>query len=214
MPIGGPEEPLDGKEKRYHHGDLRSALLEAIRGLVERDGPDRFRIAEACRIAGVSTAAPYKHFADRGEMLRGVALEGMERLHARMKAASESHPAGDPGRVAQLGRTYIDFARSEPGVFRLMFGLADGHDADDALQAVGDAASDLVARVVAEHTGADPASEDVQLRAYALWCFVHGHCFLTLDGKTDPHPPGVEDRLLAMIGARMVPATAGGAPSD
>lgn len=199
---------MNRNAKSYHHGDLRETLLEAIRGLVERDGPDRFRIAEACRLAGVSTAAPYKHFADRGDMLRGVALRGMVRLRDGMRTATEAHPAGDPMRIFALGRTYIDFARREPGVFRLMFGLAEGHDTDAALQAVGDEAEAMVAQVVAEHTGADPADDDVRLRAYALWCFVHGHCFLTLDGKTDPHTPEAEDRLLMLIGERIVPPPA------
>ncbi|WP_308918067.1 TetR-like C-terminal domain-containing protein [Jannaschia sp. LMIT008] len=194
---------MDGT-KTYHHGDLRGALLEAIRVLVERDGPDRFRIAEACRIAGVSTAAPYKHFADRGEMLRGVALAGMTRLRDAMANATAAHPPGDPMQIAALGRSYVDFAQREPGVFRLMFSLTEGHEKDAALQAVGDEAEAIVQRVVADATGLDPESQDARLRAYALWCFVHGHCFLTLDGKTDPLPRPAEDALLAMVGTRML----------
>lgn len=200
---------MESNPKSYHHGDLREGLLEAIRSLIERDGPDKFRIAEACRIAGVSTAAPYKHFSDRDEMLRGVALRGMMRLRDAMRVAVEANPPRDPRRVAGLGKAYVDFARSEPGIFRLMFGLAESHHSDDALRRVSDASEALVERVVAEHIGADPGSDDVRLRAYALWCFVHGHCFLTLDGKVDPHKPGVEDRLLALVGDRMLPAWEG-----
>jgi AcrR family transcriptional regulator len=204
---------LEKPDKSYHHGDLREALLEAIRGLVERDGPDGFRIAEACRLAGVSTAAPYKHFSDRDEMLRGVALRGMGRLRDEMRTALGSRPARDPRRVVALGKAYVDFAKREPGVFRLMFGLAEGHRADDALRTLGDETKGLVERIVADHTGADPRSDDVRLRAYALHCFVHGHAFLTLDGKVEPLSPEVEDRLLALIGDRMLPPWEGSDPA-
>ena len=195
----------DGR-KPYHHGDLRGALLEAIRALVERDGPDAFRIAEACRMAGVSTAAPYKHFADRDAMLHGVALAGMGRLSEAMERGAASHPPGDPARVVALGEAYVGFAGAEPGVFRLMFGLADDHADDPDLTAAGDAAEALVAQVVGEHMGRDPASDDVRLRAYALWCFVHGHSFLMLDGKTDPMQAAAEAALLGLVGEAIVPS--------
>ena len=61
------------KRDSYHHGDLRSQLIDATRALVEEKGPDHFSVSEACRRAGVSSAAPYKHFQDKEEMLRAVA---------------------------------------------------------------------------------------------------------------------------------------------
>ena len=74
----------------YHHGDLRAQLIAAVRDLVEAHGPDGFSVAEAARRAGVSSAAPYKHFKDRPELLRAVAGEGMDRLRAAMEAALEA----------------------------------------------------------------------------------------------------------------------------
>ncbi len=192
-------------KKKYHHGDLREALLEAIRELIERDGPDGFSIAEACRIAGVSTAAPYKHFRDRDDMLKGIVLQGMARLHDGMTRAAAAYPAGDPRRIAELGRSYIDFARAEPGVFRMMFSVAGAEKGDD-LKAAGDAANGVVARVVAEHLNIDPDGEDARMRAYALWCFVHGHCFLMLDGKIEPQLTEAEENaFLALVGRAMLP---------
>ncbi|MXQ06823.1 TetR family transcriptional regulator [Alphaproteobacteria bacterium GH1-50] len=193
-------------KKKYHHGDLRDALLDAIRQLIERDGPDGFSIAEACRMAGVSTAAPYKHFKDRGDMLKGIVLLGMERLYQAMQHAADAHPAGDPLRIVGLGRSYIDFAKAEPGVFRMMFSLAKSGPEDDDLRAAGDAANTLVERIVAEHLGIDPDGEEAKLRAYALWCFVHGHCFLMLDGKLEPGlTVEEEDTLLYLVGRAMLP---------
>lgn len=193
------------QKKTYHHGDLRAHLVETIRELIEESGPDGFRIAEACRRAGVSTAAPYKHFADRDAILRAVALSGMERLRDAMAVAAASHPGGDPARIAALGRSYVAFARAEPGVFRMMFGLTEAHGGDPALEAVGAQSEAIVSRVVAQHLGWDPASPRARLRAYALWCFVHGHCFLMLDGKRAEHAGEVDEaEMLAEVGRLML----------
>ena len=193
-------------KKKYHHGDLKGTLLDAIRLLIERDGPDGFSIAEACRMAGVSTAAPYKHFKDRGDMLKGIVLLGMSRLFDAMQQAAAAHAAGDPLRVVGLGRSYIDFAKAEPGVFRMMFSLAKSGPEDDDLRAAGDVANRLVEEVVAEHLGIDPDGEEAKLRAYALWCFVHGHCFLMLDGKVEPGLTADEENaLLFLVGRAMLP---------
>jgi AcrR family transcriptional regulator len=86
------------EKKNYHHGHLKEQLLEAVRQLVEEKGPDSFSIAEACRRAGVSTAAPYKHFKDRDEILHGVVLSAMHRMGAAMqKAATRTRRATSKG---------------------------------------------------------------------------------------------------------------------
>lgn len=196
--------PLSKNEKKYHHGDLKDALLTAITELVERDGAESFSIAEACRMAGVSTAAPYKHFKDREDMLQGVVQRAMERFHADMATAAAAHPPATLQRIAAVGRSYIDFAHAEPNVFRLMFGLSEGHD-DAEMTALGNRTNGLVEQVVADHLGVDPDSPDVRLRAYALWCFVHGHSFLSIDGKLrEQHGSIPEDALLNIVGEAML----------
>ncbi|MCZ8150668.1 MAG: helix-turn-helix domain containing protein, partial [Roseomonas sp.] len=77
------------KKGRYHHGDLRAGLIEAASRLVEERGPERLTMSDASRAAGVSTAAPYRYFAERDELLNAVALEGMERQHEAMQAGGE-----------------------------------------------------------------------------------------------------------------------------
>ena len=168
----------------YHHGDLRAELIAAVRELVETHGPDGFSVAEAARRAGVSSAAPYKHFKDRPELLRAVAAEGMDRLLRDMVAAAGRHPRGSFEAVAAIGQAYVTFARSGPGVFRLVFGLTEGHEEDAELQAKGMDCDSLVLRTVAEVLKLDPYDPAVQSRAYMLWCIVHGHSFLTIDRKT------------------------------
>jgi AcrR family transcriptional regulator len=168
----------------YHHGDLRAQLIAAVRDLVEAHGPDGFSVAEAARSAGVSSAAPYKHFKDRPELLRAVASEGMDRLHRDMEAAAGRHRRGSIEAVAAIGQAYVDFARSGPGVFRLVFGLTEGHEEDVTLKAKGLECFTVVLKAVSEVLALDPADPEVQVRAYMLWAAVHGHAFLTIDRKT------------------------------
>ena len=188
----------------YHHGDLRAQLIAAVRDLVETHGPDGFSVAEAARRAGVSSAAPYKHFRDRHEILRGVVGEAMDRLTARMQAGAAAHPRGSLQAVAAVGLAYVTFARTEPGVFRLVFGLTEGHEnAPDLLQK-GQACFGVVAGTVADRLDLSPASAEVQRLAYVLWSFVHGHSFLTIDRKNGMVSAEIDDWDYLMTVSRAI----------
>lgn len=180
-------------KSNYHHGDLRAQLLAAVRELVETHGPDGFSVAEAARRAGVSSAAPYKHFKDRHEILRGVVSEAMDRLRAAMAAGAAAHAHGSLEAVAAVGQAYVDFARAEPGVFRLVFGLTEGHENAPELLAKGEGCFGVVVEAVAARLGLTPADPDVQRRAYMLWSFVHGHSFLTIDMKHQVASAEIDD---------------------
>jgi AcrR family transcriptional regulator len=177
----------------YHHGDLRAQLVAAVRDLVEEHGPDGFSVAEAARRAGVSSAAPYKHFRDKPEILRAVASEAMDRLRAGMEAGVSAHPPGSVEGVAAMGLAYVDFARTGPGVFRLVFGLTEGHEDDPALQQKGQACLAVVGQAVAAWVGRPPDAPEVLRAAYILWSFVHGHSFLTIDRKNEKAQARVND---------------------
>ncbi len=198
--------PLIEEKKKYHHGDLKEQLLEAVRQLIEEHGPDGFKIAEACRLAGVSTAAPYKHFKDRQDILHGVVMSAMARMGEAMQAAADAYPAGDPRRIVALGKSYTEFAQREPGVFTLMFGLASNHAEDPEMTAEGQKKFAIVTQVVAEHLGRAPDDPEVTGRAYALWCAVHGHSFLRLDGKAENTKVQIdEDQYLYLVGRAFLP---------
>jgi len=175
--------PTVTQRAAYHHGDLRAHLIAAVRDLVETHGPDGFSVAEAARRAGVSSAAPYKHFKDRHEILRGVVSEAMDRLRLAMETGAAAHPPGALEAVAAVGLAYVDFARAEPGVFRLVFGLTEGHETAPDLLTKGENCFGVVVRAAAACLGLSPTDPDVQRRAYMLWSFVHGHSFLTIDMK-------------------------------
>ena len=166
--------------ERYHHGDLRGALVAALRPLVERDGPQGFSIAEAARAAGVSSGAPYRHFKDRDAVLAALSRDLTDRMGARMIERGEGL-AGAP-RLVALCRAYVDVAREEPGLFRLSFGAAaPAEDAEDA--AAGRAVFDLAVSAVADTLSLPARSPKVRGAAFGLWCSVHGLAFIVAEGK-------------------------------
>lgn len=188
----------------YHHGDLRAQLIAAVRDLVETHGPDGFSVAEAARRAGVSSAAPYKHFKDRDEILRGVAGEAMDRLHAAMAAAADPHPTGSLEAVAAIGQAYVDFAKAQPGVFRLVFGLTEGHENAPELQQKGDNCFGLVIGQVAAARDLPMDHPEVLSCAYILWSCVHGHSFLSIDMKNKDVGAEIDDWALLMRVSRAI----------
>ncbi|MEM9263200.1 MAG: TetR/AcrR family transcriptional regulator [Pseudomonadota bacterium] len=207
--ISEPEATLDSDEElrksRYHHGDLRAGLIEATRRLVEEKGPDGFSVSDACRLAGVSTAAPYKHFKDKNEMLVAMVLEGMERHRDRMVAALDGIPEGSPDRVTALGREYVDFALRENGIFRLKFGGFTDRLDDPRLQAAGEQTFGIVLREVAACLGETNVTDEVRRRGFMLWSFVHGLSFLLVDKKLAAMGGEMErDATLADIAERVL----------
>ena len=111
-----------GKGRRgYHHGNLREALIRAALDLIAEKGPSGFTFAEAARSAGVSAAAPYRHFKDRDALIADVALRGFERFEADLTNAwNEGKP--NPMRAFEnVGKAYLAFAKSEPAFYSAMF---------------------------------------------------------------------------------------------
>ena len=171
------------KKARYHHGDLRAGLIEAARLLVEEKGPDRLTMSDASRAAGVSTAAPYRYFADGDALLDAVASEGMERHRKAMQDASDAHPLGSETAVAAIGLAYIRFATEERGVFKLMFSLTRTHGHNPGLQQKGRETFGVLLRHLAHRYGKPADDLSILSRGLKLWTFVHGLSFLLIDDK-------------------------------
>ncbi|MFC4036240.1 TetR/AcrR family transcriptional regulator [Streptomyces polygonati] len=103
-----------------HHGDLRNALEEAALALVGERGPHGFTLAEACRRAGVSVSAPYKHFADREALLASLAVQGYQEQRRRYRVALAAHT--DPTeQLAAFAVAYVRFAAEESALFGITF---------------------------------------------------------------------------------------------
>ena len=134
------------RQKPYHHGALHSALVEASIALAREGGPDRVILREAARAAGVSHSAAYRHFADREALLAEVSRHARSELAAEMRRRIKR--TKDPRqRLRAVGTAYIDFALSQPGLFRTAFtshpatSQDDEHDAPNRPDAGSDADS-------------------------------------------------------------------------
>lgn len=168
--------------RSYHHGDLPGALVRAAMKLLEEDGSAELSLRAAARRAGVSPAAPYRHFADRNALLSAVAAVGYRELAAELAAA---HPApATPADLAEIAVAYVRFALNRPGLFRVMFAEecdATSPDRVAAVTAIHEYLKSIVQQVF-------PAS-DPEPMATAAWGLVHGLAFLHLDGKFDTSSP-------------------------
>jgi AcrR family transcriptional regulator len=129
-----------GGRRGYHHGNLREALVNAALDLIASKGPAGFTFAEAARQAGVSAAAPYRHFRDRDALMADVAKRGFERFEARLAAAwDEGRPTPLAG-LERMGHAYLGFAREEPAYFSAMFEAGVPLNEHRELQEAGDRA--------------------------------------------------------------------------
>lgn len=194
--------PAQERRATYHHGDLREGLIQATRELVEAKGPEGFSVSEACRLASVSTAAPYRHFADRGELLEAVALTGFDELTASFIAALEGKEPGSVAAITAIGVAYVTFAEANPGLFRMMFAVCDR---SEEMEASGENCYGILLQQVAIAIGTDLPEPELVRTAFPLWTFVHGLAFLRIDGKMEQFDitDSVED-LVLNAGARLL----------
>ncbi len=193
-----------GFERRgYHHGNLREALLDAALTLIAEKGPAGFSIAEAARLAGVSPAAPYRHFRDADALIAEVAVRGFDRFsEALSRAWNDGRP--DPVRAFEnLGRAYLAFARQEPAYYAAMFETRIAAEAHPGLQIAGDRAF-AVLRDASERLIADlpPQSRPPALMmALHIWSMAHGiaSLFVRADPSRRKLPMSPEDLLEAGV---------------
>ena len=172
----------------YHHGDLRRALIDAALALLA-EGRHDFTLREAARRVGVSHAAPYKHFADKRDLLAAVAAEGFEGLRRTTAAASAGHT--DPcDRFTACGAAYVRFGLAGPARYRLMFGPALADDADvPGLAAAANAAYGQLRGNVAALDAAGLLAIEPEAAALCAWSFVHGLTSLCIDKPQGNAPP-------------------------
>ncbi|MGH2866811.1 MAG: TetR/AcrR family transcriptional regulator [Solirubrobacteraceae bacterium] len=181
----------------YHHGDLRAALVRAAMELLEESGETELSLRAVARRAGVSPAAPYRHYADREALVSAVAAVGYQELATQLAAA---HPSpSNPDELARVAIAYVQFALERPALFRIMFGEPCDRDNDERVAAT--AAVSQYVRAIVERTF---PQADADALATAVWALVHGLAFLFLDGKLDASTPQhVADRVTATIHAAL-----------
>lgn len=180
----------DPERKGYHHGNLRAALIEAVLGLIEKAGPNGFSFAQAARAAGVSPAAPYRHFKDRDALVGEVAEQGFERLADRMERALDRGGPSPMRAFEAVTAAYLDFAADDRAHFLAMF--HSGHPGSDEVLRAGDRAFSVLRRACEGLTRHLPPDRrpPVHMMAYHLWAMCHGIAELFGEqGRRAPIPP-------------------------
>jgi AcrR family transcriptional regulator len=167
------KSPARKKLARYHHGDLRNALLDAGRALLDESAVD-LSLRAVARKAGVSHAAPYRHFPNHETLLSELAREGFAELRDEIVTAAAMR-GFDTDRIANIGAAYMRFVAKKPALARLMFGpQLPGRDNDAALTEAADTIGTEIGRALE-----DPAV------GLAVWAAVHGLAMLILENVID-----------------------------
>jgi AcrR family transcriptional regulator len=193
----------DFHRRGYHHGNLREALMQAAIDLIAAKGPSGFTFAEAARSAGVSPAAPYRHFRDRDALVAEVATRGFVKFALELERAwAEGRPEPQAAFI-RLGRAYLAFARSEPAYYAAMFESAlprasyPGPDdarrrAFEVLRAASEA---ICVRIPKERRPPE------LMMSLHVWSMAHGVASLFARGDQGRHliPMSAEDLLEAEV---------------
>jgi len=193
-------KPAAPAPKRYHHGDLRNALIRAGQALLAEEGIAGLDLRKVARAAGVSHAAPYRHFADKQALLAAIAEEGFHQLAARMDAAVAQAPSSASDQLEQLARAYVQFALDQPAHMREMFsGLTVERAAYPELYVAAKEAFRRVIQVVErgqarrEIGPGDPANLSM-----VAWTQIHGIAMLLIEDQL-PGVKGDEQAVASLI---------------
>lgn len=167
----------DKETAAYHHGDLRTALLEAAAEEIRSVGVFNLSLRELARRAGVSHAAPAHHFTDKAGLLTALATSGFKTLHERTSTV-----IGGSDALVRAGEEYVSFAIEHPAHFSVMFDPHLLRMTDETLTLERNKAFDNFFTAVQKTTGSkDP--EKVMAEALAAWSVVHGMAVLWLQGN-------------------------------
>jgi AcrR family transcriptional regulator len=179
------------KADAYQHGDLRHALIQAGLKLLAEGGVRELSLRAAAELAGVSHAAPYRHFRDRDALVAAIAEEGYRLLTQRMRDEIRASPSPDVlARFRASGVGYVSFAVEHPAYFRTIFGGAVCKDGvPTSLLLAGEEAYHVLRDLIVEGIATSRLHGDPDQLALAAWSTVHGLAMLIIDGKAQPWLP-------------------------
>jgi AcrR family transcriptional regulator len=175
----------DGPPRGYHHGNLKEALIRAALDLIAQKGAAGFTFAEAARFAGVSPAAPYRHFRDRDALLANIALRGFERFEASLSAAWDNGRPDPLAAFLRMGAAYLDFARTEPSYYSAMFEAGIAFDSNQELRDAGDKAFAAIRTASERLVGLIPQGQRPPAFMVALHVWALAHGIAALFGRGD-----------------------------
>lgn len=184
MPGSTARRPRKKRGDRYHHGDLRHALLEESLRTIQTHGAEALTLRTVAKRLGVSRTALYRHFSDKPTLLAAVGREGFKLLRLTLTDAWEKNGRGREGFDA-MGLAYVRFAADHPSHYRVMFGGFIESCAKDAefIEEAKSAFQVLVDSLVEQQALGLVRRDDPLLLARLIWSMVHGIAMLVIDGQ-------------------------------
>ena len=184
--MGRHKRRQPSRERRgYHHGNLREALIDAALELISEKGPAGFTFADAARGAGVSPAAPYRHFRDRDALMADIAKRGFEALAEDLTAAAKDGGPNAVATVERIGQAYIDFARREPALFSAMFESGPASAEEPAVKAAEDRAFNVLLEACEAISSSAKTTQRPPAMMMALHLFSLAHGIAALYSRGD-----------------------------
>ncbi len=176
--------PKRKRADRYHHGDLRRALLEEALRTIETHGVESLTLRTVGERLGVSRSALYRHFSDKQALLAAVGREGFRLLRLTLVEAWEQHARGRAGFEA-MGVAYVNFAAAHPSHYRVMFGrfLESCEKDAEFIEEATSAFQVLVDSLVEQQGAGLVRRDDPLIQARMIWSLVHGIAMLVIDGQ-------------------------------
>jgi AcrR family transcriptional regulator len=189
----------------YHHGDLQNTLIEETIRIIAEEGVESVTLRALSKRLGVSRTAPYRHFADKTQLLSRVATIGFERFREHLQQAYQQHNGDVLQRFRQMGRGYIHFALQNPSYYKLMFSepmLAENRSPE--LEAASNASFEQLVNILQQCQQAGLLKkDDIELQAIFIWSNLHGFCSLILQGHL-PLDQQQQDGVVSFIEAAIL----------
>ena len=201
----------DTPSRPYHHGDLRRAIIETALDMLAEEKGWQFTLREVARRAGVSHAAPYKHFPDKAALLAELAMIGFDRLRHALSAAKPEAPETLRDEITPIARAYLAYGTENPALYRLMFSAEEGKAVGMHLNERALAVFDILREILRLGQAAGSIRKrPIEGQAAAGWGLIHGLTMLAIDGLLVPEKVGLaplDAALSALVEGLGSPAT-------
>jgi AcrR family transcriptional regulator len=185
-------------KRAYHHGDLRAALRRAALTLIDEHGVKGLALSDAARLAGVSVAAPYRHFKDKEAILAEIAAEGFVIFRDALARAAQSHPKDKAARLVEMGVAYVEFALQHGSHFKVMWESGISKEKYPEVRVAATEAYQLLKKAATDLLPGAPPTRQIALVATA-WSLVHGYATLSLEQELPDNPKLLRQSLHLLV---------------
>ncbi|WP_411818661.1 TetR/AcrR family transcriptional regulator [Hyphococcus sp. DH-69] len=190
-----PERLRKEMAKRYHHGDLRSALLKAAKDILDNQGVEAMSLRAVANRAGVSPSAPYHHFKDKNDLLTAIAASGFDAFEKSLEERAAKGSTSQE-KLKLSGIAYVEFALAHTALFQLMFsGIRVSASKKNEVASQNNAYKTLEKRAQAVMHGGHSGDTKAGIYALKAWASVHGLATLLIDGAITPKTYGAKDAI-------------------